>query len=332
MPEVIEGLAHLATHDTEGLGAEAARTEAWRAGRKGLRLCRSANGQALLVDDAADGVELSAPFARALDRLGRFFSLVRLGPDDAPRLRRALLSEHGIAAVRGLFEASIEQRVRGARRELVPEVHGHATLADGAIRFHALPNPLTALVRRLRAAGHDRAALARLYEAEAAAMRLLDETGAFRRFLFETLPAWEAADRPAIERRRAMIDYHLDTMAEESATVIARGTLADNLRLMVGQDWSGGYVGIWHTHPPALVPGRFVGEPEHLRGPSEADIELALRAGQNLTLAFVEDGFDAWDLAGLRDAADAASPQRLIRHRAEAWREYFRELRRRLAD
>lgn len=330
-PPVLEGFALLAKHDTNGLGDEARRAEAWRGGRSGIRLCGDSAG-ASLSDDGGDSLAIADPLGSAIDRLNQYFALRPLGDQGHTDLRHALLSARGMAAVRRLFEVSLDQRVRIARREVVPEVHGQATLVDGDLEFRMLPNPLVGVLHRLREAHRDRAALTRLVETEADAMALLDERGAFRRFLLHTLPAWEAADLPALDKRQAMLDFHLDTMAEEAATVIARGTLKDNLKLMVDNDWSGRYVGIWHTHPPAITQESVVGEPEHLRGPSEADIEVALKSGQNLTIAFDEDGFDAWDLSRMTTAADAASPHRLVRYRSASWRQHFRELRLRLGS
>ena len=64
-PEVLQGFALLGAHDTNGLGAEALKVDSWRAGRTGLRMCRSTTG-GTLSDDAGTSIGISGRLAQEI--------------------------------------------------------------------------------------------------------------------------------------------------------------------------------------------------------------------------------------------------------------------------
>lgn len=321
------GLALLATHDPNGLGAEAAAVEQWREGRRELYLSQDPQGLAL-KDGEGRTLRLSERMGEALRRMNDFFGLnptiIR------EELRAALLSERGVLAVQGLFEESIRRRLAPGGKVLVPEVSGEATLGPQGLAFYPRSDHMLPVLKRLEALRSDKAGLAELFRTEEEKMSSLDPQGQMRRFLFEKLPQWEAKDFPPKERRDAMLHMYVDTVLE-AAVNVASSSLKAQLEAMASHEWSGRYVGIWHTHPPHDYPDGFDGVGDFWSGPSDADKEVAFRSGQNLTIAFYPDGFNAYDLSDL-PSPDVPNEQiPVVSYRSPAWREFFQSLHRRIS-
>jgi hypothetical protein len=325
------GLALLAKHDVLGLGAEAAAVERWRAGRKALVLVRVGNAAAL---SAGGGLELpvSAAMAAALENMNSCLATIAAAnarPISPGELRAAILSTRGLAQIRGLFERMIEERLVLGGKMVMPEISGQATLEDsGVLTFHLTPDPIIPVIKSAAALRDDPKALAELYLRNADAMRVLDPQGAFKKFLFTTLPEWEARDWPKEAGRLNVLHVHVDAITE-LADGLSSGLPSANLATMAGTAWTGRQVGIWHTHPPYDAPGGWLPLAEEMAGPSGADLETAAKFGQNLTLAFLPDGFDAYDLSG-PEAARGDTPAPLVRYRSADWRDRFQSVHDRL--
>lgn len=326
--QVVEpGLAMLAAHDPNGLGAQAAAVGRWREGRRELYLAQGPRGWALR-DAEGRTLRITREMGEALRRMNDFFGLNPEVPRDL--LKAALLSEPGVLAVRGLFEESIRRRLVAGGKVLVPEVSGEATLGPQGLAFHLTPDHMLPILKRLETLRSDQEGLAELFRTEAEKMGSLDPQGQLRRFLFEKLPQWEAKDFPPRERRDAMLRMHVDSIIEQAVNV-SSGSMKATLEAMTSHEWSGRYVGLWHTHPPQDTPAGFDGVGDFWSGPSSADKEAAYRSGQNLTIAFYPDGFNAYDLSDLKSPEVPDEQIPVVSYRSPAWREFFAGLHGRLS-
>ena len=314
---VEQGLERIAKKDVSGLGAEAAAVRRWLSGKDGVRL-----GGGRLVDRSGASLALSPELSRALDRVGQYFGMTPetlAHPIDFAELSSALTSPAGAAAVQALFEQAIAERIVFGATVQVPELGGEVTLG-AALEFRQMPDLTRALWRKVAAAHDDPAALTALYDADPEGMKLIDENGLLRNAL-RGLPLWEARGVPA-EQRAKVLRLSVASALETSGDTFTFEPDAQ-FAAILGQDWSGRYLGRWHTHPPEFLRSGW-GAAE---GPSDADMKIALDSGQNLTLAFSPDGFTAYDLSAL-DAS--TGPDRgligKVEYRSAAWRERFAAL------
>ncbi|MBI2386700.1 MAG: hypothetical protein HYV14_11885 [Elusimicrobia bacterium] len=325
-PVVEPGLKLLADHDTAGLGAEAARADAWRKGRAGVTLVES-RGAWRLQDASGSALPVSAAFGSALRHMNQYFSLT--GPD-APAtlsadLKAAFSTPAAIAQVRRAFERSIEERVVVAGKPYTVELGGAIALEPGGINLHYIDDLLRPTLREMIAAGEDPAALARLYAAEPAKMALLDPMGILKSHLARRAQ-WDAEGRLAPEKRAALLRMTVDTVAESAASHYS-GDFGTQLKGMIADDWSGRDGGTWHCHPPDAGPKGWAGD----YPPSEADYEAAAKTGQETVVAFTVDGFDVYFLSRPPAGQDAERAEPIFSYRDAGWRRHFQGLFDRLA-
>lgn len=322
-PALVEqGLPLLARHDIRGLGAEAAALAEWARGKESVPL-----------EEAASGLGLSPRFVEALRNLNSYhasFAAAQAAPVTRAELERWALSPGGVAAIRGLFEETIAQLVVYNGRPMIPEIHGQAELAEGALVLNRTPNPVLPVLAGLKAARSDADALRALVSRHPETVAALDPRGNFRKYLDETLPAWQARGHPSAEKLRDLLHLHVDAMLE-LADGTSAGTVEANLSAAVERRWGGRLAGIWHTHPPYLGAKGWDDVPEEMLGPSSDDLETAVRFGQNITIAFLPGGFNLYDLSGLDSPAAYVESARVIRYRDAGWREHFLTIHRRVA-
>lgn len=299
----------------KGAGGEAARAAAFASGRETLWLVREAGGWRLGSRGAS--VEVSEELAAALRRVDAYFSLAEptlANPITHAELSAALLSAEGVAKVRALFDSMIERRVVVQRIVIVPERGGEATL-DSGLAFNEWEDPTRRALPKLAAAIDDDDELARLYAAEPG-VRDLDEHGLLKRLL-ESLPRWKARGDPP-DRIAKIRRLTVTTLLQNGGDAFLYDP-ASQLDAIAAQDWRGRFVGRWHTHPPHFQASGWGPSGE----PSFPDLEIASQSGQNLTLSFHADGFDAWDLSALEGQAPSLALARPIRYRSAAWRSHF---------
>ncbi len=323
---VCPGLSLIAENNPRGLGEEASRLEQWRQGKQDLRLSR--HGEAWVLSDAEGGtVRLSPAMGESLAHMNEYFGMTAESaarPPTHEELKAALLSGNGVAQIRAIFEESLRRRFVVGQKVLIPEMTGEATISEQGLTFHRAPDLMLPILRSLDELRSDPEGLRRLYRREDQKMKLLDPQGQFREFLFEKLPAWEAKDFPAADKRQNILHMHIDGILEVAA-LTSYGIMQATLEGMGSQDWSGRLVGIWHTHPPVYTASALEGMGDFWGGPSGADKEAALKSGQNLTIAFYPDGFNAYDLSELK-GPDTDEGIRVITYRSASWREHFQRL------
>lgn len=224
-------------------------------------------------------------------------------------LKRALLSSEGTAQVRAAFDAAIGQaavfrfkaavpRISGEWAEekamesavIVPVIGGRMELTRGRLSLSVDAGARPAVLRELAVASGDAAALERVYAARRSTLDAVDgeDSGHILRNFLNAIP--RIPDAPDREARVALaLGRTVLTVVENGAEDYARG-------------WDGRGAR-WHLHPPHFgkdgwvvvdVPMDEEGSP----APSQFDRGAAAEFGQNLTLVFQPDGFDAYDLAG----------------------------------
>jgi hypothetical protein len=235
-----------------------------------------------------------------------------------------LLSPDGAARVRAAFDAALDQAVvlkfkvpvphiAGEWAEdksldsmvVFPTIGGKLEFSGGAPALDVEADPARAVMRELAAANEDPAALEAVYAAHPAELEAIDGTDSshiLRHFLDIIPRIPPASDRG--ERVGRALGRNVLTVIENGAEDYPRAWTGTGER--------------WHVHPPhfaragwivAPVPGDEEGSPE----PSQFDRGSSAEYGQNLTLIFQPDGFDAWDLAASRK----------IEYRSENWRRHF---------
>ncbi len=303
--------------------AESAAVGNWAEGREQLWLRES--GGAWTLWSRGEALGLSPSLGRPLDRVRQYFSLAEgtlANPISFRELADALTAPSGVERISRLFERMIEDRVHVGGKYLFLERGGEATL-DGKPAFHEGPEPTRDAIPRLVAAIDDDLELARLI-AHDEGVKALDEYGLLKSFvsLLPTLNArGENLARIAKVRRQTVM-----TLLENGAEAFVFDP-ASQFQAIVSQDWEGRFIGRWHLHPPHWTPAGFHGGAE----PSPPDLDIAAQSGQNLTIAFTADGFDAYDLSGLSEAGKAdLKLARLIRYRSADWTRRFSGLHRRI--
>lgn len=320
-PVVEPGFKLLADHDTNGLGAEAARADGWRCGRAGVKLVES-RGAWSLKDASGAALPISAAFGSALRRMNQYFSLT--GPDAPAKLREdlkaAFATPEAVAQVRAVFERSIAERVVVAGKPYTVELGGAIVLEPGGINLHYIDDLLRPTLREMIAAGEDPAALARLYAAEPAKMALLDPMGLLKNHLARRAQ-WDAEERLTPEKRAALLRMTVDTVAESAAGHYS-GDFGTQLKGMIADDWSGRDAGTWHCHPPDAGPNGWAGD----YPPSEADYEAAAKTGQETVVGFNADGFDVYFLSRPAPGQIPERAEPIFSYRDASWRARFQGL------
>jgi len=242
----------------------------------------------------------------------------------AEALKRALLSPDGVAGVRAAFDAAFARaaafrfptpvpRIGGEWAEdktldsmvIVPTIGGRLRLSGGRLTLALDADARPRVLAEIADACEDAAALEKIYAARRATLDAVDgeDSGHILRHFLDAIPRVPAA--PDREERIAR------ALGRTALTVVENGA-EDYARAWDGRGAR------WHLHPPhfgkngwivAAVPMDEEGSPE----PSKFDRGAAAELGQNLTLIFQPDGFDAYDLA-----ADAKTE-----YRSADWRAHF---------
>lgn len=297
-------------------GEESERVSKWIDGKDQLWLRRERGGWSL--QGRGDAIRLSPTLGRSMERVRQYFGMTDATlakPISFQELSDALTSPEGVARIQTLFEAMINERLSVGGKFLFPERGGEATL-DRALELHEWPEPTRDAMPRLAAAMDDEAELARLSR-EDPGVHTLDENGLLKN-LVSMMPGWhargDAPEKVAKVRRLTVM-----TLLENGADAFVFDP-PSQFTAILSQDWSGRYIGRWHFHPPHWTPTGFAGSEE----PSPPDLDIAVESGQNLTISFKPDGFDAYDLSALSDAkrADLKLAQ-VIRFRSATWKNRF---------
>jgi hypothetical protein len=305
-----EGLPMLIGANHLGLGNEAQAIAGW--------IVRKRGSLALLPNrlQAGDGssLSLSPIMARSLDRLNQWYGLAATesNPITHAQLESAALSGASVARIRGIFERAIRRGVRIGGAWVTPEGGGEATI-DGELRLVEIEDARWSIVQEVVKVAHDPKAVARLVEARPD-VAALDAHGLLKAASGRLRLGMKGADD---EIRRALL-----TVARNTAPTFSFGS-EEQLALITSRDWSGRYVGSWHTHAPHDMGGKWGGGDV----PSYEDMQNAIEYGQFLTLSFQPDGFDLYDSAPLGDAKRIdLKLLKVIRYRSPAWREHFQKL------
>ncbi|MBI4345248.1 MAG: hypothetical protein HY553_00225 [Elusimicrobia bacterium] len=302
---------------------QGAAIRAWANGREQLWL-REKRGVWSLWS-RSESLELPPELGPKLENTRQYFSLTEptlARPITFEELTAALTSRAGVRTIQALFEDMIERRVAAGGKLLFPERGGEATL-DRELELHEWPEPTRDAIPRLAASIDNEDELRRLRDTEPG-VATLDEHGLLKSLLSH-LPAWHARGDPP-ERIAKVRRLTVMTLLENGAKSFVFDP-ASQLRAIAGQSWRGRFIGHWHVHPPHWTPVGFTGGAE----PSPPDLEIAAKTGQNLTIAFTADGFDAYDLSALGEAEKAdLRLARVVRYRSEEWRRRFARLHGRL--
>lgn len=313
--QVLEpGLAMLSGHGPAAWRAEAVHADAWRAGRAGIRVeeegLRDATGAFLTVTPA---------FAKALNGMNDYFGLTGptlANPVTIAELKAAFLAPAGAASVRAAFDRVMSDSIRVAGKAHLPEIGGELTL-DGVLGFHFVKDPTRPALKDLLARRDDPAALRRLFIEQPEAMKIVDKMGILSRHLAKRAE-WDASGKLSLEKRDALLKMTLDLVAESAANHYS-GDYGTQIEMMASDEWSGRYVGPWHSHPPDAGTASW----EDSVPPSDADYEAAAKRGQEIVVVFLADGFDVYELSAAASGATWNSIEPFASHRSPEWRDHF---------
>ncbi|MFI5350135.1 MAG: hypothetical protein ACHQ2Z_11360 [Elusimicrobiota bacterium] len=245
----------------------------------------------------------------------------------ADQLRAALLSREGVGKVRALFAAAAESaalfrfpvpvpHISGEWAEakqldsmaVFPTLAGSFEIKGGRAVFERRADPVLAVMRALAASAEDPVRLNEIYSAHPAELEIIDggESAHILRHTLDAAPRIPPA--PDRERRGAL-------MLGRAALTVVENCSESYPRLLAERG------AVWHVHPPHFAAngwyvGPVAGDDEGSPTPSDFDRGSAAERGQNLTLVFQSDGFDAYDL----------SSGRKIEYRSDDWRRGFEAL------
>jgi hypothetical protein len=313
-------LPRLAEKNYQGLGDEARRADDWQRSRRDVGLRETPGGFAL-TDGRGESFPLSAALSADLRHADQYFALTPATvahPPTNAELATAATSPEGVESIARIFERTIAGRINAPSGTIVPEAGGEATL-NGGMSLHEIPD-LTRDVLPLVARAYDDAdELARLYERYPEPMKAVDDSGLLAGFL-KRLPGWKA---------RGMEKEKIDKVLHVTVDTILCNTSDSYIfepdtqfAAITSQDWSGRYVGRWHTHPPHARDGGW-GSSDVPSGP---DMDIASKEGQNMVFSFQPDGFDFYDLSPLMGAAPNLDKVLKTSYRSPEWRARFQAL------
>jgi len=297
-------------------GDEAARALAWQKGRAGVGLTDAA-----LVDGAGEAFPLSPALAAELRNARSYFGMTpatQAAPPTHAEIVAAAFSPAGVESVARIFERTIAARLTTATGVIVPEAGGEAAL-DGGLRLHEIPEMTRAILPEVVHAARDPDELSRLYEARPEEMKAIDPDGLLANFLARR-SAWLEKGTSA-ERVERALDVTIDGILR-NATDSYIFDPQSQLSAIVSQNWSGRYLGRWHTHPPHAAAQGWTSAD----GPSPPDMDIAVQEGQNLVFVFYSDGFDLYDLAPLAGAKPDLAKVLKDSYRSDDWRRRFQDL------
>jgi hypothetical protein len=220
-------------------------------------------------------------------------------------LAASLTSPYGAARIRELFDDMIARAIKTPERIIFLETGGGASLNRGQIRFHSVEDMTRRVLPRLASFLGEPAGvlgkvnqMSELYEAFPREMADVDSSGQLKDFLLR-LPGRRASG-VSDERLTRLLLVTLRTVVENCA----ESWILDPEEVDAAierDDWSGRFVGMWHTHPPVFSSAGW----GKSNGPSGPDMENARHIGQYLTVAFHPAGFDVYDLAEFASAPSA---------------------------
>jgi len=319
---VKDGIGKLADKNFAGLGPEAARLRDWAQGRQGLSL----NWRTREVSDSSGAsLTVSGSLVSALSHMNQFFNILAPTLEHPPsfeELRAAALSKESVNSVQDLFDRMLDQTVDAGGIWLIPEIGGEATI-DGAIEFHEIEDASRPLMREIAAIlSHPDGTLSQLSRITALYqtnpfMADVDAGGALKNVV-ERLPGMLERGRPVAGLEKLLRMALQNTLANAAESWVLDPE--QQFAAIAGQEWSGRYVGPWHTHPPLFRADHW----DPVEGPSGPDMDNARASGQFLTVSFHPEGFDLYDLSALAGLAESdRSKVRKISYRSPAWREHF---------
>ncbi|TDI38559.1 MAG: hypothetical protein E2P02_20270 [Acidobacteria bacterium] len=235
-------------------------------------------------------------------------------PVSTAELRTAVLSPHGVEAIRSLFERSMAESLNFEDRMVTPELGGEAMLTEGRLELVLYPDPVHTAIRELVALGNRPREMLSYLEGTSEGRRLLENTGGLHALLYR-LASESALSAKDLELLETII---ANTVATYFKTWTTEPSI--QVRMIEQTDWRGRYVGFWHIHPPRETGAGFQEGIE----PSVADMRNAVELGQFLTIVFQPNGFDFYDLSRLAflRREDLSEVER-ISYRSENWEPHF---------
>ena len=324
-----QGLGIMVQTNVNGLGAEAALVDAWRAGRGGVRLVER-SGRWSIQDAGGATQALTPAFGAALRSQNQYFGLAaptQAHPISRSELQAAFTTPAAVAAVRDIFDRVMAERVEVAGKILLPETGGEATL-ERELLFHFNADSERPVLRELIARRDDPAALARLYDEAPAATARIDPQGLLKRHL-GVRARWDEENRIPKERRDSALHSVVDIVAESAADHYSSNFNAQ-LETMLHDEWRGRYAGPWHCHPPYAGPDGWLDS----NTPSDADYAAALKAASNdasetpgtqeIVIVFMAGGFDIYPLLGIGKDSPF-DPAEHFSYRSADWRLHFQD-------
>ena len=310
----------LAEKNYQGLADEARRAGDWQRGRRDVGL-RETRGGYELTDGQGASFPLTAALGEDLAHANQYFGMTPASvahPPTHAELAAAATSPEGVESIARIFERTIAERVNAPSGTVVPEAGGEATL-EGVMLLHEIPDLTREVLPLVARAAGDADELARLYARFPEPMKAVDDSGLLANFL-RMRPGWQA---------RGMEKEKIDKVLRVTVDTILRNTSDayifepdTQFAAITSQDWSGRYVGRWHTHPPAVRAGGWGASDI----PSVPDMDIASKEGQNMVFAFHPDGFDFYDLSPLDGIAPDLDKVLKTPYRSPAWRARFQAL------
>jgi hypothetical protein len=310
----------LAEKNYHGLSDEAWRASDWQRGRRDVGL-RETRGAYELTDAQGASFPLTSALGTDLAHANQYFGMTPASlahPPTHAELAAAATSPEGVESVARIFERTIAARVNAPSATVVPEAGGEATL-EGAMILHEIPDMTRDVLPLVARAYDDADELARLYARYPEPMKAIDDSGLLANFL-RMRPGWQA---------RGMEKEKIDKVLRVTVDTILRNTSDayifepdTQFAAITSQDWSGRYVGRWHTHPPHAGPEGWGASDV----PSGPDMDIASKEGQNMVFSFQPDGFDFYDLSPLDGIAPDLDKVLKTSYRSPAWRARFQAL------
>ena len=234
-------------------------------------------------------------------------------PISHTELSNAVLSPLGVAAIRSLFDESLEDSLTINGSFVTPELGGESMLRpDGNLELIIYPDPIHPVVRELASRKDDPEPLLDFMQSSEEGRFLLKNTGGLHALLYQM------ADSPT-PAQRALLDKVLEqAVAQHFKTWTTEPVI--QARMIEQNMWAGRYLGFWHLHPPRLKGST----PTEGIEPSMADMRNAVDLGQFVTIVFQPDGFDFYDLSPLALLGrEDLSATKTIRYRSHEWTQHF---------
>ena len=309
LPKIVE-------NNSAGCGDEAKKLLLWEKGRQGVGL-----GEAALTDGTGAAFAVSPALGAALRNAQSYFAMTpatQAAPPTHAEIVAAAFSPAGAEKIAEIFERTVADRLTLPTGVIVPEAGGEATL-DSEMRMHEIPEMTRAVLPLLVRNSSNPDELARIYARYPEEMKVVDPDGQLAKFL-RNRPAWIARGMPQSNVDR-VLSVTLDGLLR-NATDSYVFDPETQLAAVVGQSWSGRYVGRWHTHPPRAQAHGW----GNADGPSPPDMDIAVQEGQNMVFVFYPDGFDLYDLAPLEGKAPDLNKILKDSFRSDAWRRRFQDL------